>query len=74
MSQGAIFGFGCIIFFIVLTGTFLYGLMTVRESAEQADVGALEFAGLAARTARPLSGEHGNHLVAAAHWNGDGAY
>jgi len=35
MSQGAIFGFGCIIFFIVLTGTFLYGLMTVRESAER---------------------------------------
>jgi hypothetical protein len=35
MSQGAIFGFGCVIFFVVLTGAFLYGLATIREAAER---------------------------------------
>ncbi|MEY2762757.1 MAG: hypothetical protein RLZZ43_572 [Actinomycetota bacterium] len=32
MSQGAIFGFGCVIFFVVLTGAFLYGLATIHDS------------------------------------------
>ena len=35
MSQGALFGFGCVIFFIVVTGGFLYGMMTVRELADK---------------------------------------
>ncbi|MEY2741461.1 MAG: hypothetical protein RL283_1563 [Actinomycetota bacterium] len=35
MSQGALFGFGCVIFFIVLTGAFVYGLTAVREIADR---------------------------------------
>lgn len=34
MNQAALFGFGCVIFFIVLTGAFLYGMLTIREYAE----------------------------------------
>jgi hypothetical protein len=35
VSQGALFGFGCVIFFIVLTGAFVYGLTAVREIADR---------------------------------------
>lgn len=34
MNQTVLFGFGCVIFFIVLTGAFLYGMLTVREYAD----------------------------------------
>ncbi len=36
MSQGALFAFGCVIFFIVATGGFLFAMMSVREAADQA--------------------------------------
>lgn len=35
MGQGALFAFGCVIFFIVATGGFLYAMMSVRESADR---------------------------------------
>ncbi|MFZ9109203.1 MAG: hypothetical protein ACO21F_04845 [Ilumatobacteraceae bacterium] len=35
MSQGALFGFGCVIFFIVGTGAFLFAMMSVREAADR---------------------------------------
>lgn len=35
MSQGALFGFGCVIFFIVATGGFFYAMMSVREAADR---------------------------------------
>jgi hypothetical protein len=35
MSQGALFGFGCVISFIVLTGAFLFAMMSVREAADR---------------------------------------
>ncbi len=35
MGQGAIFGFGCVIFFIVASGGFLYAARSLRESAER---------------------------------------
>lgn len=35
MSQGALFGFGCVIFFIVGTGAFLFAMLTVREAADR---------------------------------------
>lgn len=31
MSQGALFGFGCVIFFIVITGALLYGMAITKE-------------------------------------------
>jgi hypothetical protein len=36
MSQAALFGFGCVIFFIVLTGAILYGMAAVKEIADRA--------------------------------------
>ena len=36
MSQAALFGFGCVIFFIVLTGALLYEMATVKEIADRA--------------------------------------
>lgn len=35
MSQGALFAFGCVISFIVLTGAFLFAMMSVREAADR---------------------------------------
>jgi hypothetical protein len=35
MSQGALFAFGCVIFFIVVTGGFLFAMMSVREAADK---------------------------------------
>jgi len=35
VSQAGIFAFGCVVFFIVGTGIFLYGMMTVREAADR---------------------------------------
>lgn len=35
MSQAALFGFGCVIFFIVATGGFLFAMMTVREAVDR---------------------------------------
>lgn len=35
MSQGALFGFGCVIFFIVATGGFCYAMMSMREAADR---------------------------------------
>jgi hypothetical protein len=35
MSTGALFGFGCVIFFTVMTGVFLWGLETVKAIAER---------------------------------------
>jgi hypothetical protein len=35
MSQGALFAFGCVIFFIVATGGFLFAMMSVRETADR---------------------------------------
>ena len=35
MSQGGIFAVGCAVFFIVMTGGFVFGLATVREIAER---------------------------------------
>lgn len=31
MSQSALFGFGSVIFFIVMTGAFLYGMAVIGE-------------------------------------------
>jgi hypothetical protein len=35
MSQGGIFAFGCVVFFVVMTGAFFYGLATMREIANR---------------------------------------
>lgn len=35
MSQGALFAFGSVILFIVLTGSFMYGLQRAKEWSEQ---------------------------------------
>jgi len=35
MGQGALFGFGCVIFFIVATGGFLFAMMTLREAVDR---------------------------------------
>lgn len=35
MSQGALFAFGSVIFFIVITGAFMFGLVKTREWAER---------------------------------------
>lgn len=35
MGQGAIFAFGSVIFFIVVSGGFLYAARSLRESAEK---------------------------------------
>ena len=35
MSTAALFGFGCVIFFIVMTGVFLWGLETIKAIAER---------------------------------------
>jgi hypothetical protein len=35
MSSTALFSFGCVIFFVVMTGVFMYGLATVRDIAER---------------------------------------
>ena len=35
MSQGALFAFGCVIFFIVATGGFLFAMMSVRQTADR---------------------------------------
>jgi len=35
MSQGVLFAFGCVIFFIVATGGFLFAMMSVRETADR---------------------------------------
>jgi len=34
MSQGALFAFGSVIFFVVLSGAFVYGVQRVREWAD----------------------------------------
>lgn len=34
MSQGALFAFGSVIFFVVLSGAFLYGLQKAREMVD----------------------------------------
>jgi hypothetical protein len=39
MSQGALFGFGCVIFFIVGTGAFLFSMMTLREAVDRERTG-----------------------------------
>ncbi len=35
MSQGALFAFGSVIFFVVLSGAFVYGVQRAREWAEK---------------------------------------
>ena len=35
MSEGALFGFGCVILTIVLTGAFLYAMQSVRDFADR---------------------------------------
>ena len=35
MSQAALFGFGCVIFFIVFTGAFFYGLAAVKKISDR---------------------------------------
>lgn len=35
MSQGALFAFGSVIFFVVVSGAFAYGLQRAREWAEK---------------------------------------
>ena len=35
MSQAALFGFGCVIFFIVLTGALLYGMAMVKQISDR---------------------------------------
>lgn len=35
MSEGALFAFGCVIFFIVATGGFLFAMLSVREAADK---------------------------------------
>ncbi|MGA1418573.1 MAG: hypothetical protein ACO32O_00550 [Ilumatobacteraceae bacterium] len=35
VSQGGIFAFGCVVFFVVMTGAFFYGLATMRELADR---------------------------------------
>jgi len=39
MSQGALFGFGCVIFFIVGTGAFLFAMSTLREAVDRERTG-----------------------------------
>ena len=34
MSQGALFAFGSVIFFVVLSGAFIYGVQRAREWAD----------------------------------------
>jgi hypothetical protein len=35
MGQAALFVFGCVIFFIVASGGFLYATISIRKSAEE---------------------------------------
>lgn len=35
MSQAGLFGFGCVIFFIVFTGSLFYGMAMTKEYAEK---------------------------------------
>jgi hypothetical protein len=35
MSLGALFGFGSVIFLIVMTGAFIYGLTSLRQAADR---------------------------------------
>ncbi|MFM7083157.1 MAG: hypothetical protein ACKPBF_05115 [Actinomycetota bacterium] len=35
MSQAGIFAFGCVVFFVVMTGAFFFGLATMRELANK---------------------------------------
>jgi len=35
MSQAGIFAVGCIVFFIVMTGAFFFGLASMRDLAER---------------------------------------
>ncbi len=35
MSLATLFGFGSVIFFIVMTGAFVYGMSTLRASADR---------------------------------------
>jgi Ni,Fe-hydrogenase I cytochrome b subunit len=35
MSQAALFGFGAIIFFIVITGALLYGMASIKAFADR---------------------------------------
>ena len=35
MSSAALFSFGCVIFFVVMTGVFMYGLATVKQIADR---------------------------------------
>jgi hypothetical protein len=35
MSTAALFGFGCVIFFVVMTGAFMYGLAAVKQIADR---------------------------------------
>lgn len=35
MSQGALFAFGSVIFFVVVSGAFMFGIQRAREWAEE---------------------------------------
>ena len=35
MSQAGIFAFGCVVFFVVMTGAFFFGLASMRELANK---------------------------------------
>jgi hypothetical protein len=35
MSQAGIFAFGCVVFFVVMTGAFFFGLASMRELADK---------------------------------------
>jgi hypothetical protein len=35
MSTAALFSFGCVIFFVVMTGVFMYGLAAVKQIADR---------------------------------------
>ena len=35
MSQAALFGFGGVIFFVVMTGALLYGMAAIKEFADR---------------------------------------
>lgn len=37
MSQAGIFAFGCVVFFVVMTGAFFFGLATMRDLANKDD-------------------------------------
>jgi hypothetical protein len=37
VSQAGIFAFGCVVFFVVMTGAFFFGLATMRDLANKDD-------------------------------------